>query len=346
MTASSTELIEIDGQAGGGQLLRTALALSLATGQGFHLHHIRAQRPKDGLMRQHLCCVLAAQALCGAKVTGAVLRSGELTFIPGALLPRDLSFDIGSGGSTVLLMQALSCPLARAATRPCTLTVRGGTFCPMAPCFDFLRLTLQPCLRQMGYQLEFVEDTPAFFTTGGGQLRCLISGPLRKRRFEHHFYTAPRTLRAVILNVNLDSDIVRRMAATLRQNFAGLEIEVKTRYPIAGVGNALLFYLEDESGAQQVFSCIGRPGLRAESLAQSVCDEVHGYLKAQAPVETHLSDQLLVPLTLSGGGSFVMAKISAHFESCAAVIKRFTGKAVSCVAHDGHYLINVKATDE
>lgn len=106
---------------GGGQVLRAALALSMATGRPFRIEKIRAGRPKPGLKRQHLTCVRAAGELCGAEIQGAEMGSGALTFTPGPLKPGDYHFDIGTGGSCTLVLQALIPPLlaAGAPSRRC-----------------------------------------------------------------------------------------------------------------------------------------------------------------------------------------------------------------------------------
>src|SRR5262245_1809783 len=78
-------MIHIDGSEGegGGQVLRTALGLSLVTGKPFQIEKIRARREKPGLLRQHLTAVLAAAQIGNAKAEGAVLASRVLSFTPG-----------------------------------------------------------------------------------------------------------------------------------------------------------------------------------------------------------------------------------------------------------------------
>ena len=109
-------MIEIDGSwgEGGGQVLRSSLTLSMMTGQPVHLVNIRARRPKPGLQPQHLAAVRAAATISGAEVEGAALGSSELTFIPGAIRPGNYRFDIGTAGSTSLLLQTIFLPLALA----------------------------------------------------------------------------------------------------------------------------------------------------------------------------------------------------------------------------------------
>src|SRR5688572_20434806 len=132
-------MIRIDGSEGegGGQVLRTALALSLATGTGFQIENIRAKRRKPGLLRQHLTAVRAATAIGGARVTGDVIGSLALTFTPGPTEPGDYTFSVGTAGSASLVLQTVLPPLLIAGG-PTTLTIEGGTHNPAAPTFDFL----------------------------------------------------------------------------------------------------------------------------------------------------------------------------------------------------------------
>src|SRR5262245_52353366 len=109
-----SKMIDIDGSRGegGGQMLRTSLALSLMTGQAFHMRNIRAGRAKPGLAAQHLMCVQAAAAIGKAKVRGANLGSRELAFEPGAAKPGEYRFAIGTAGATSLVLHTIYLPLA------------------------------------------------------------------------------------------------------------------------------------------------------------------------------------------------------------------------------------------
>ena len=165
------EYVLVDGSfgEGGGQILRASLALSMALGHPFRLINIRANRPKPGLKRQHLACVQAAQRICGAKVTGDVINSTEICFAPGTVQPGEYCFDIGSGGSCTLVLQALV-PALLTASGPSRLTVTGGTHVPFAPPVEFLRDTLFPWLEKLGPRLSAHMDKPGFMQIGGGKI--------------------------------------------------------------------------------------------------------------------------------------------------------------------------------
>jgi RNA 3'-terminal phosphate cyclase (ATP) len=174
-------MITLDGSQGegGGQILRSALALSLVTGRPFRITRIRARRPKPGLMRQHVACMEAAARIGSATVDGAGLGSTELTFEPGAVAPGTYEFKIGSAGSTMLLLQTILPPLLLA-EGPSEVTLEGGTHNPFAPPFPFIEQAFLPLLRRIGFRVEAVLQNPGFYPNGGG--RCWISiEPVERR---------------------------------------------------------------------------------------------------------------------------------------------------------------------
>ena len=143
-------MLTIDGSAGegGGQMLRTALSLSLATGQPFRMKSIRAGRKRPGLMHQHLTAVRVASEVGKADLTGASLGSQQLAFIPREVRPGHYACDIGTAGSTTLVLQALL-PALLTAAGPSTLVFRGGTHNPNAPTFEFLAKAYLPLVNRM-----------------------------------------------------------------------------------------------------------------------------------------------------------------------------------------------------
>jgi len=162
-----TTAVEIDGShgEGGGQILRTSLALAMLTGRPLEMSRIRAGRAKPGLRRQHLACVEAAARLCHAEVHGARVGSQELAFRPGAITGGVLDIDIGSAGSTTLVVQTILVP-AIAAGVALRAVIRGGTHNPLAPPFEFLDRAWLPHLRAMGARVELTLDRHGFAPGG------------------------------------------------------------------------------------------------------------------------------------------------------------------------------------
>ena len=174
-TAGSRPAVAIDGAVGegGGQTLRTSLALSLVTGRAFRITNIRAGRAKPGLLRQHLTAVRAAVEISDAACDGAEIGAGELVFRPGAVRAGDYRFAIGTAGSTTLVLQTVLPALALAGG-PSRLTLEGGTHNPFAPPFDFLARTFLPVFNRFGPQVEATLTRAGFYPAGGGQIAVSV----------------------------------------------------------------------------------------------------------------------------------------------------------------------------
>ena len=160
----ASEIIRIDGSLGegGGQVLRSALTLSLLTCTPIEIHNIRAHRPKPGLMTQHLFSVKAAAAVGDAQVEGVHLGSTQLSFEPRALRSGDFRFDLHTAGSTSLIVQTIALPLSYAAA-PSSVMLTGGTHVPWSPCFHYLALHWLLYIREVGFDIEIELEQAGFY---------------------------------------------------------------------------------------------------------------------------------------------------------------------------------------
>src|SRR3954468_5229650 len=169
-------MIEIDGSfgEGGGQILRSSLALSLLTGKPFHLRKVRANRkPKPGLRPQHLASVRAAARIGNAKVTGDSVGSSDLTFKPGPVAAGKYHFPIGTAGATALVLHTVYLPLALQ-DGPSEVVLEGGTHNEKAPCFHFLQTTWRAYLARLGLTVSLEMKRPGFYPRGGGLITAHI----------------------------------------------------------------------------------------------------------------------------------------------------------------------------
>ena len=318
-------MIEIDGSQGegGGQILRTALALSLCTGQPFRVHSIRARRAKPGLMRQHLTAVNAAAQVGGARVEGAQPGSRMLSFSPGRVQPGDYEFDIGTAGSTTLVLQTVL-PALSIGHRASTLRLRGGTHNPHAPPFDFLQRAFLPLLERMGVRIEASLERYGFFPAGGGEirLRVLPCAKLATLHLEERGELVHRQAQAVV--ANLPIDIAKRELDVLKARLGMPEaaLHMVGNAPAHGPGNVLLI-VQQYQHVCEVLTGFGEPGVRAETVAQRAATEAEAHSRSDAAVGEHLADQLLLPMALSGGGSFTTLEPSSHARTNMDVIRLF-----------------------
>ncbi len=306
-------MVHIDGSKGegGGQVLRTSLALSLVTGTPFQMVDIRAGRSKPGLLRQHLTAVKAAAAVGRAEVSGAELHSRELTFRPRGIQPGDYHFAVGTAGSSTLVLQTVL-PALLSASGPSTLVLEGGTHNPAAPPFDFLSRAYLPLVRRMGPQVEASLDRPGFFPAGGGRFRVSVRpAPLSPLHLLERGEVRRRQATALIAQVPYD--VARRELETVGRVLGWEESErrVEELKRSAGPGNVLSLEIESEH-VTEVFTAFGERGVRAEDVARAAAEEARVYLEAGVPVGHHLCDQLLLLLALARGGSFRTLPLDGH----------------------------------
>jgi RNA 3'-terminal phosphate cyclase (ATP) len=318
-------MITIDGSQGegGGQILRTSLALSLLTGQPFRLERIRAGRQRPGLLRQHLTAVEAARAVGGAEVIGATLGSQTLEFRPSAVTPGTYWFAVGTAGSATLVLQTVLPPLLTA-SGPSILTLEGGTHNPFAPPFDFLARCFVPLIERMGPSIELELGQPGFFPAGGGKFHVRIEPVKRLARLDLPERGIIRQRRARAIISRLPAQVAERELRVVREQLDWREDEcsVETIAKPVGPGNALLLELEAEQ-VTGMFTSFGERGRAAEGVAREAADAAAAWLRAEVPVDEHLADQLLLPLALAGGGFFRTVKPSPHSTTNATIIRRF-----------------------
>jgi RNA 3'-terminal phosphate cyclase (ATP) len=311
---------------GGGQILRTALALGAAEGRAVRVRNIRANRPRPGLAPQHLACVEAICRVSGGEAEGAATGSREVLFRPGgAVRPGAYAFDVGTAGSAGLVLQTVLPPLLLA-EGPSEVTVRGGTHNPAAPPFEFLRDAFLPRLEAMGARVALTLRRHGFAPAGGGEIHAAIdpAGVLRpvslgKRGGQVHFT-------ATALVARLPAHIGQREceAVARRLRIARRDCRTEIVADCDGPGNALVVDLAFRH-AREVFTGFGRLKKSAEAVAADLAREAKTYLAARVPVGPYLADQLLPYLALAGGGDLKTVAPTRHARTNAAVVEALLG---------------------
>jgi len=335
--------IEIDGREGegGGQVLRTALGLSVATGRPFVIHHIRGGRSKPGLLRQHLTCVRAAQQIGAAAVEGATLRSDRLAFAPAGLHAGDYEHMIGSAGSTMLVIQAVL-PALLAADGPSRLAVEGGTHNTWSPPFDFVQQVFGPLLTRMGATVDLELVRPGFVPAGGGRVEVYVE-PAALAPLELMERGGLVRLSGEALVSALPPKIGKRELTVLRDELGLAREDARLRVveQPAGPGNVVMVRAEFER-CTEVFTAFGRRGLPAERVAADAARQAKRYLDSGVPVGEHLADQLLIPLALAGSGRFRTGLLSLHATTNMAMVERFLPVRFVVEEDDGGVVVAVR----
>jgi RNA 3'-terminal phosphate cyclase (ATP) len=333
-------MLTIDGAygEGGGQVLRTALALATLTGRPFRIEHIRARRENPGLRPQHLTAVWAAAAVCEGRLEGDELGSQVLAFVPdGPPRAGEYTFDVadaaraGSAGSVALILQTVLLPLGRA-EGDSRVTLRGGTHVPWAPPVPYLEHVFLPVLAQLGVRAEIELSRWGFYPAGGGEIQVSILG--QKGPLSPVTLTERGDLQrvwGVAAVMNLPSHIPQRMAARARNVLAeaGLQAEIKPmRLRGAGPG-AGIFLFAQYANVTTGFTAFGRKGLPAEHVAEAACEELVGHHRSGAPADAHLADQLVLAMSLAQGSSQVVTSlVSQHLLTNAWVVQQFLSRDV------------------
>jgi RNA 3'-terminal phosphate cyclase (ATP) len=327
-------MITIDGAEGegGGQILRTALALSLVTGQPFRIVNIRAGRKKTGLLRQHLTAIYAAIEVGDAVADGAEMGSQELVFRPEKIRTGDFRFAIGTAGSVTLVLQTVL-PALMLAGKPSTLILEGGTHNPFAPPFDFLVRTFLPQLARFGPQVQATLERPGFYPAGGGKINVQITPAARLIGVELLSRGDDQGRRVVAHLAGLQESIAHRAFEQIakRMNWTADVFEIRTHPTECGPGFVLIAEVASQEIAE-TFIAFGERGLRTEHVADALVDAVRDYLASDAPVGELLADQLLLPLALAGEGAFRTVRLSRHTRTNMAIIERFLPVQFRCEA--------------
>lgn len=337
--SSTMNMVELDGSIGegGGQILRSALSLSLLTGQPFRISRIRANRDKPGLRPQHLSAVMAAARLGNATVEGANVGSSMLSFRPAPYEPADLEIDIGTAGSTALVLHTLYLPIAMRADRPVRLSLIGGTFNRSAPSYPFLERTWQRHLAAMGLPVALAMPMAGFYPRGGGRLEAWIE-PARPRAIVADRRGPLRRLTGVAGECKLSN---RRVADRMRDRAvalldeAGLNVEItldRAEWPGIAPGAAIALTAEfGGSTLPATFVGLGERGKLAEVVAAEAAEELLSFLDAPTgAVDPHSADQILLPLALAEGRSvYTVTSATEHLRTNAATVRAFLDRPIA-----------------
>lgn len=302
---------------GGGQILRTALALSARCGLPFTLERIRAGRKKPGLQAQHLACVRLAQQMCDAEVRHAELNSQRLEFYPDQVRAGEFDVDIGTAGSVTLLLQAA----LWAVSGPCRFRLRGGTDVPFSPPLDYLLHVTLPCL---GVHLKTHTLKRAFNPKGGGEWIFEVEPATQRLNLidlpESWTLHANVVAARELAQARVGERVVDSLKAHLTGEFTWEYVDTRdvgvscTAWAVGG---------ECRQGA----TLLGERGKSSERLGQELAEQLLDRLSRPQPVDEHLADQLVPQLALQGG-QLLCQEITPHVLANIAVVEAFLGPRI------------------
>jgi RNA 3'-terminal phosphate cyclase (ATP) len=337
-----------DGE-GGGQIVRSSLALSVVTGRPITIKNIRAGRSQPGLRPQHVAAVQAAAQISRAALDGAEVGSDVLQFLPKPATGGDYRFAVGTAGSATLVLQTVL-PALLMADAPSRLILEGGTHNPWAPPFDFLEKSFLPVVNRMGPEVSATLDRPGFYPAGGGRFTVEIRPSERLQGIELLERAAPPSPCVRVIVADLPGHIAQRECEVIQSYSKWPEDSFVIEESTEGFGPGNVVLIELNCGnVTEVITGFGKKGVMAERIATDAWLAADQYLRSGVPVGEYLADQLLLPLGISahtggGGGTFRTTSLSRHATTHIRVLKKFLDIDVDVNGHDGNvFEINIRS---
>ena len=321
-------MIEIDGShgEGGGAILRISTALSALTRNPIHITNIRANRPKSGLMPQHLNAVKAVAGLSDARVEGLEIESKELFFYPEEVKGGNYNIDVKTAGSVTLVLQAFMIP-AVFADVPVNIKIRGGTDVRWSPPVNYLQHVTMPILKSMGYNAELDIIRRGHYPRGGGIVNVKIS-PVKKLNPINIDDLEIDEIRGISHAVKLPEHVAVRQAESaekvLKANGFDAEIEVEHSDNTLGPGSGIVLW--NEGNSRIGGSSIGERGVRAEKVGQKAAEELLYNISRGAAVDKYIGDQIIPYMAIAGKSMVKTAELTLHAVTNIFVTEKIMGK--------------------
>jgi RNA 3'-terminal phosphate cyclase (ATP) len=333
-------VIELDGShgEGGGQILRSALALAVLTGRPFKLVNIRANRTQPGLRPQHLTCVKAAAEIASARYKGGTVGSSVLYFEPGEVKAGRFEFRIGTAGVTGLVLHTIIVPLALRGVGPSEVVVTGGTHVPHAPCHHYNAVTWAGYLRKLGIDVDIEMTRAGFYPRGGGEVRATIRPCPHVRGLR---LTACPDLTTAggfsAVSGNLPAGIAKRQAQRLAQKLkkVGVEPHIPEESWDGGEGTVAAVIFR-QAPVPTLFFGLGERGKSAEAVADEAAEQAEAFRASGCPVDPHAADQLVLPLAFSPEASeYRVSEVTRHLTTNIDVVRAFVDRDITCDGAEG-----------
>lgn len=345
-------MITLDGSQGGGQMVRTALALSTLTKKPFRITNIRSTRPQPGLKAQHLTCIKALRQLCNAKADGDTLKSNELLYIPGEIKAKNLTLDIGTAGSITLLLQALLLP-SMFAPKPHTITIKGGTDTAWSMPIDYFTHVLTPHYqRAAGIDVKVLNR--GYYPKGGGEVKLRITPDVIRNEFDtfdqflyalrHKRFTLKHNGHLIsIKGISHASNNLAEQRVAERQALAAEQKLKRYNVPISidaqyhntlSAGSGITLWaihslnktdIDPANPIRIGADALGKPGKPSEEVGEEAADKLIAELEANAPVDSHLADNLIPLIGLCRPSTIHATTITDHTKVNIQTAEAFLG---------------------
>ncbi|MEM2856723.1 MAG: RNA 3'-terminal phosphate cyclase [Candidatus Nitrosocaldaceae archaeon] len=336
-------MITIDGSygEGGGQILRSAIALSTITREPIEIKNIRAKRSNPGLRAQHIASLEILAKLSNAEVHNLTIGADTIRFIPKEIKSKDLKFDIGTAGSISMVLQA-AIPAISLSGNYVELELIGGTDVKWSPTMDYVRFVLREAYKAIGIEFDIEIVKRGYYPKGGGIVKCIVK-PARLRSIQ---FTARRAEPKMISVCSLlpkhvaERQIAAALARLERSNIMCNSYTISIEQSLSP-GSSILVYATNEYGQFIGGDSIGEKGKSAESVGLTAAENfIRPYLN-NASVDKHLADMLVLPLSRSNEVStFTVDEVTTHLETNLYIVKQITNCEYS-IKKDSNYVITI-----
>jgi RNA 3'-terminal phosphate cyclase (ATP) len=315
-------VLKLSGADGGGQIIRTAVALSALTGKAFSMSHIRGSRPEPGLKAQHVAAVQAVAQICDAKVTGLTTGSEIIRFEPGSVGGGDLQAEVGTAGSIALVFDAVL-PVAYVLDTPLTLTVTGGTDVRWAPTMTHHATVKRRIVSCFGLRYQSETTRVGFYPAGGGKATVkLPSGTPSAAVLTDRGPLESGIIYATATPDLEQASVAERMVAPVIEAYP--DVDCRVRYRAADSAGAVCCLAATFKNSIAGFDTVGRPGRSAEAVGTDVLQAFEAFCQTDAAIDEYTADQVMIPLAVAGG-TVTIDRVTSHITSNAGVIRRFGG---------------------
>lgn len=329
-------MIEISGEMleGGGQIVRTSIALAALTGKDVRVGRIREKRKNPGLQAQHVTAVKALAAICNAETQGLLMGSRELTFQPRSHVSGRFNFDVGTAGSIPLILQALM-PSTPFAPGPVDFDLTGGTDVRWSPTIDYVRFVVLPVLQLMGYKATLAVHRRGHYPKGGGRVTLSVEplGLLKSISLSEPVQLS--AVQGISHCVKLPSHVAQRQAASAKEKLVSkgistVNIATETyppdQDPHIAPGSGITLFMKSSGGSIVGADAIGERGKPAERVGEEAAMKLLLEIESKAPIDRHLGDILIPYMAVAEGSSEILvSQITMHTITNIKVAEIVTG---------------------